>query len=119
MFSPKFNFYILTNTLNTDQILSITQSKDECKEFYHKYLCIKHMHTFRPWCDNMNLDYKDLNSWYKYYEAKVNSAERGTYVISKLKLTKKELTALLRAFSKCPLIGCSFETPFDAEIRNY
>lgn len=117
MFFNKFTCYILINNLHPDEILTITNTLDECKEFYHKYLCLKHIEIFKPWCKNRNIDFKDINSWYKYYNEKISSAEAGTYQITKLNFNKKELAALLRAFSKAPLIGCSFETDFDNTIR--
>lgn len=117
MFSPKFTFYVLSNELMPDKVLTITNTEDQCKEFYHKYLCIKHMPMFKPWCENRNLDIKDINSWYRYYKENINSAEAGTYKFSKMRFTKSELAALLRALSETPIIGCSFESDFDSAIR--
>lgn len=119
MFSPKITFYVLTNDLQPDAILTITNTKEECEEFYHKYLCSKHFHMFKPWCETQNLDYKDIHSWNKYYTAKISSAESGTYKISRMKFNKKEIAGLLRALSNCPLLGCSYESNFDSAIRVY
>lgn len=118
MFSRKLTFYVLTNELEPDKVLTITNTEDECKEFYHKYLCAKHFHMFKPWCENQDLDYRDIYSWDKYYNAKVSSAEAGTYKVSIMKFTKKELAGLLRALSNCPLLGCSYEDKFDLIIRS-
>ena len=117
MFSSKFTFYILLNDLNPDQILTITNTKAQCEEFYHRYLCMKHMPLFKPWCENRDLDIQDINSWYKYYNEKISSAESSTYKITKLDFNKKELAALLRALSQTPVLGCSFEDNFDVAIR--
>ena len=47
----------------------------------------------------------------------ISSAEAGQYKISKVTFNKKELAALLRAFSGTPLLGCTFETAFDLALR--
>lgn len=118
LFRPsKFTFYILSNELHPDEILTITNTEDECKEFYHKYLYIKHLDMFKPWCERNGLDPSDIFNWDEYYRTRISSAETGTYKFSKMKFTRKELAALLRALSATPLIGCNYESDFDKNIR--
>ena len=118
LFKPKkFDFYVLSCDLYPDVVLTITTSRDEAVEFYSNFLREKHRHTFEPWCADRNLDAKSADAWKLYYAQNVSTAESGQYKIVKIPFGKKEIAAILRAFSNTPLIGCSYETEFDLILR--
>ena len=116
-FNKKFTFYVLSNELHPDDVLTITTTIKEAKEYYHLYLRDKHMHTFELYCNDIGLDPKNIESWYQYYKNKVSSAEQNTYKFVKMTFGYKELASFLRALSNTPLIGCSYETDFDRHLR--
>lgn len=117
LFNKKHTFYVLTNALYPDTILTITNKKEQCIEYYHKYLKYKHMHTFIEWCDMWRLDMDDFNSWLDYYTKRISSAETSQYKIDTVKYSSEELAGLFRLFSDCELLNCSYETQFEYDMR--
>lgn len=116
--NKRFTFFVLSNDLYPNVILTLTNSKAQCLEFYNKYLCKKHFHMFKPWCENNDLDPTNPSSWTRYTREKISSAESSQYKISKITFSKDELAALMRTFSQTPMIGCSFESTFEKSIRD-
>ena len=105
----KFVFYAVKNTDDMNQILTLTETKDQAMEFGYKYLRMKHFDHFKMWCELRNLDVTDIESWDSYFVTVLPYEEKAKYVIIKKIYTHDEMAAFMRMFLRCAPIGCDYE----------
>ena len=111
----KIEFYVAVAKANPTKFLCITNNKEEAIEYVIQYFKLLKFEHFKMWCDCRNFNPADDLVWFKYYNEVISKEEKNDYEVHKIGYTLNNLSAILRMFSGCFPIGCSFDTPTEYE----
>ena len=119
----KIEFYVAIEKADPTKFLCITNKKEEAIEYIIQHFKFLKMEHFKMWCNCRNLNINDDAAWFKYFNDVVTVEEKNEYQVNKIGYTHSNLSALLRMFSGCVPIGCSFDTPaeyqyFDNKLKS-
>lgn len=110
-----FIAYGLTSNDINNRFLTVAKNKNQVYEYLTKLLQLEHKEHFDMWCDLRELDNENYGNWLQYYETVISEAEKSKFKIVKLKYSLDAMLSVLRMFSRCLPLGCSFETPIEHE----
>lgn len=111
------NYLYFNNDLTQPNILCVTATEKEAKEYINRKLLQDNYSHYFNWCSLRNISIDD-SSWTFYL--KMNTVI-NPYIYSKVKVSHSSIANLFRMFYGCNPIGCSFDTVIEVytkEIQN-
>lgn len=98
--------------------LSIVLTYKQAKEYVLSKIILDHMSHYIQWCDLNGRKNKNSTQNKLDYALEVLDLEeeKKKYSILKIKYTRNALAVVLRIFSQCIPIGCSFDTVLEVNM---
>ena len=116
----KITLYTVRSLDNPLKIWCITTTKAEAEEYINKRLVIENMQDFESWCFyNQIKDEDKPAAWIKYFNTRLPEEEKLKYRYYKTQYKDHEIAAILRLFTNCESLDCSFEAPFEKSYQEH
>lgn len=114
----KITLYTVRSFDNPLKIWCITTTKAEAEEYINKKLIIENMQDFESWCFYHQIKNEDKSSaWVKYFNTRLPKEEKLKYRYYKTQYKNYEIASILRLFTNCESLDCSFEAPFEKSYQ--
>ena len=116
----KITLYTVRSLDNPLKIWCITTTKEEAEEYINKRLVIENMQDFESWCFYNQIKNEDKPAaWIKYFNTRLPEEEKLKYRYYKTQYRDHEIAAILRLFTNCESLDCSFEAPFEKSYQEH
>lgn len=110
----KITLFTVQKVENLDNLLTVTTSKKQAIEFAHKNLKAEHLDHYTRWCDLHNQDADSKEAWDTYFEDCISIEEKSSYYVIPIVYDAEQVAAIIRMFTECRPIGCSFDLPLES-----
>lgn len=116
----KITLYTVRSFDNPLKIWCITTTKAEAEEYINRRLVVENMQDFESWCFyNQIKDEDKPAAWIKYFNTRLPEEEKLKYRYYKTQYKDHEIAAILRLFTNCESLDCSFEAPFEKSYQEH
>lgn len=105
-------FFTIYRKSKPDEILSITNSKEEASECAEQIVYNDYEEQYKAWCRYQDLDVNS-ESWEQFLMTRIPDEELADYVIAEVGYNFNTIASIIRMFGKCKPTGCSFELPIE------
>lgn len=122
-----FKFYSLTNKIEGDYNLNLQQgnirfytisdNELDCWEYLDKMLYYKNREHFNSWKEyHLNEFENESDAWECYRNNTLEEEIVEKYMIHELFIPKQNLASIMRMFTECIPLDCSFIKPVEFEV---
>ena len=116
----KITLYTVRSFDNPLKIWCITTTKAEAEEYINRRLVVENMQDFESWCFYNQIKNEDKPAaWIKYFNTRLPEEEKLKYRYYKTQYRDHEIAAILRLFTNCESLDCSFEAPFEKSYQEH
>ena len=116
----KITLYTVRSFDNPLKIWCITTTKAEAEEYINRRLVVENMQDFESWCFYNQIKNEDKPAaWIKYFNTRLPEEEKLKYRYYKTQYKDHEIAAILRLFTNCESLDCSFEAPFEKSYQEH
>jgi hypothetical protein len=106
----KLKAIAVSKTEAPEKIITIVSTKAQANEYIIKVLFNEYKEHFTQWCSLRNYDVNAKESWELYFKTVIPMEAKSKFLITNLRYNEADLLAILRMFSHCQPLGCSYDT---------